>query len=112
MARFVKGDIVVVPFPFSSTTGEKRRPALVIASWRCLNTTDYLLCMISSQNVNEPYIMPLDQSDIAQGSFSYQSYLRPTYLFTVGERRITKKIAKLKEAKFQDVIANITRAIE
>jgi len=32
MERFVKGDVVVIPFPFSDLTGAKRRPALVIAN--------------------------------------------------------------------------------
>ncbi len=31
MARFIKGDVVVVPFPFSDLTRAKRRPALVVA---------------------------------------------------------------------------------
>jgi mRNA interferase MazF len=31
MERFVKGDVVVVPFPFSDLTRAKRRPSLVIA---------------------------------------------------------------------------------
>ena len=31
MAKFIKGDVVVVPFPFSDLTNAKRRPALVIA---------------------------------------------------------------------------------
>jgi len=31
MAKFVKGDIVVVPFPFSDSTQAKRRPALILA---------------------------------------------------------------------------------
>lgn len=28
----MKGDIVVIPFPFSDLSGSKRRPALVIAN--------------------------------------------------------------------------------
>jgi len=32
VAKFVKGDVVVVPFPFSNLSQSKRRPALVIAS--------------------------------------------------------------------------------
>jgi len=33
MARFIKGDVVVVPFPFSDLTQVKRRPALVVATF-------------------------------------------------------------------------------
>jgi hypothetical protein len=33
MERFVKGEVVVVPFPFSDLTQAKRRPALVITEW-------------------------------------------------------------------------------
>jgi mRNA interferase MazF len=31
MAKFVKGDVVVIPFPFSDLSQSKRRPALVLA---------------------------------------------------------------------------------
>ena len=49
MARFVKGDVVVVPFPFSNLTEAKKRPALVIA---VLSGDDVILCQITSQTVS------------------------------------------------------------
>ncbi len=45
MEKFVKGDIVVVPFPFSNLTRAKRRPALVITP---LAGDDVILCQITS----------------------------------------------------------------
>ena len=32
MAKFMKGDVVVVPFPFSDLSQSKRSPALVITA--------------------------------------------------------------------------------
>jgi len=34
MARFVVGDVVVVPFPFADLSGAKRRPAVVVRNAR------------------------------------------------------------------------------
>ena len=31
MGKFVKGDVVIIPFPFSDLTGNKKRPAFVVA---------------------------------------------------------------------------------
>ncbi len=55
MATFIKGDIIVVPFPFSDLTQVKHRPALVIAS---LTGNDLILCQITSQNVTDIYAIP------------------------------------------------------
>ncbi|TET61184.1 MAG: hypothetical protein E3J52_01960 [Promethearchaeota archaeon] len=44
MARFIKGDVVIVPFPFSDLTKSKRRPALVISN---LKGDDIILCQIT-----------------------------------------------------------------
>jgi mRNA interferase MazF len=49
MAAFVKGDRVVVPFPFSDLSNAKRRPALVIAK---LTRNDLILCLITSYQSN------------------------------------------------------------
>ena len=45
MEKFVKGAVVVIPFPFSNLAGTKRRPALVLAD---LPGDDIILCQITS----------------------------------------------------------------
>ena len=64
MARPVKGDVVVVPFPFSDLAQAKRRPALVIAE---LEGDDLILCQITSRQVRDKYAVSLEQSDFESG---------------------------------------------
>ena len=65
MARFVKGDVVVVPCPFSDLSQAKRRPALVLVE---LSGDDRILCQITSQQVRDRYAIELDDSDFEVGS--------------------------------------------
>ncbi len=46
MARFVGGDVVVVPFPFTDLSSAKVRPALALAAF---SRGDLILCQITSQ---------------------------------------------------------------
>ena len=50
MERFVKGNVVIIPFPFSDLSDSKRRPALVLAD---LQGNDIILCQITSQNSSD-----------------------------------------------------------
>lgn len=112
MAAFIKGDIVVVPFPFSVGTGSKRRPALVVASWPFADGTDFLLCLISSQAVSDPYIMKLEAGDIQGGTLSRQSYVRPSYLFAVDEGLIVYKVGALANDRLTQVVEKIISVLQ
>ncbi|KAF5410691.1 MAG: hypothetical protein C5S43_04360 [Candidatus Methanocomedens sp.] len=46
MARFIKGDVVVLLFPFLDLTQSKKRPALVVAD---LKGNDVILCQITGR---------------------------------------------------------------
>jgi mRNA interferase MazF len=73
VARFIKGDIVVVPFPFSDLTNAKRRPALVMTA---LEGDDLILCQITSQRVRDKYAIDLDDDDFESGALRQKSSIR------------------------------------
>lgn len=96
MSKYKRGDVIVVPFPFSGAPGEKPRPALVLATTPFANRTDYVVCIISSQSAPDPQIIPLEVADVQGGALRKRSYLRPTYLFTTGENRIQGKAGEMR----------------
>ncbi len=109
MATFVKGDVVVIPFPFSDLTQAKRRPALVLAT---LKGNDLILCQITSQNVRDDYAIPLDNSDFQTGSLKQASNIRPNRVFTADKRIILYKVGELKREKTKSVIKKIIHILE
>ncbi len=78
MARFVKGDIVVIPFPFSDLSGAKRRPALVITN---LKGEDLILCQITSKKVKDEYAITITDEDFDEGSLKQESNVKPNKIF-------------------------------
>lgn len=64
MDIFVKGDVVVVSFPFSDMSGSKKRPALVVAQ---LHGDDVILCQITTPARPDSYSLPLLKMDFAAG---------------------------------------------
>ena len=70
MAKFVKGDIVVVPFPFSDLTNAKRRPAFVLS---VLPGDDIILCQITSRDTKDEFAIKLKSTDFTEGSLPVES---------------------------------------
>ena len=101
MGRFVKGDVVVVPFPFSDLTLSRRRPALVLAD---LTGDDLILCQITSQSVRDMYSVELLDSDFVSGGLHKPSNIRPNRLFTADIHIILYKTGSLKKEKTEGVI--------
>ncbi len=101
MGRFVRGDVVVVPFPFSDLSLSKRRPALVLAD---LAGDDLILCQITSQSVRDSYSLELLDSDFDSGSLRKPSNIRPNRLFTADRHIILYKTGSLKKEKIEGVI--------
>jgi len=100
---FVKGDVVVLPFPFSAAPGSKRRPAVVVASWTYAGSTDYLVSLISSQRDQHPTTIELDDVDLLGGTLNLKSYIRSPYLFAADESLIAYRIGSLAPSKLAEL---------
>jgi len=102
--RFIKGDIVVVPFPFSNLYSSKKRPALVLAD---SGGDDVILCRITSQNVKDDLAIMVELSDVENGSLNTISNVRPNKLFTADKNIISYKIGNLTAVKMEKVIESV-----
>ena len=108
MAKFIKGDVVVVPFPFSDLTQAKRRPALVISK---IEGDDLILCQITSQSIKDNYAISLDDKDFETGSLKQPSNIRPNRIFTADNHIVLYKVGNLKIEKLNKVIEKVVEII-
>lgn len=109
MEGFVKGDVVVAPFPYSDFTQLKQRPALVLA---VLQGNDLILCEITSQRVRNQYVIPISNADFTAGSLSQDSNIRPEKITTIDRRLIRYKVGNLRSEKVSEVIRKIVEILE
>ena len=109
MARFVKGEVVVIPFPFSDLSQAKRRPALVLAP---LVGEDVILCQITSKGIRDNYAISLDDADFESGGLKQASNLRPNRLFTADIHIILYRVGNIKKEKLNEVVEAIIEIVK
>ena len=109
MAKSVNGDIVIIPFPLSDLTQNKRRPALIIS---VLNGDDIILTQITSQNVKDNYAIQIEDKDFKDGKLKQVSNVRPNRIFTADRHIILYKAASLKDKKFNEVLDRLIEIIK
>jgi mRNA interferase MazF len=108
MGAFVKGDVVVAPFPFSDLSAAKKRPALVVAT---LTGDDVILCQITSQAVADSYAVPLSDRDFTSGGLRQASNVRPNRLFTAEGSIILYSVGTISTAKMQEVLTKLVQIL-
>ena len=97
-----KGEVIVIPFPFSDLSAEKRRPALVLAVPR---KDELITCQITSQNTRPEYTISLSKTDFQHGELEVDpSYIRPNHIFTADPEIVCYSVGKLKPEKIQEVM--------
>ncbi len=104
-----RGDIVLVPFPFSDLTAAKRRPAVVL--WAHPARVDFLLAFISSQRIRGSEVgdVPLlpTHPEFSLTGLAAPSKIRTTKLVTLSGALLRRWLGRLGPL----LIADLDRAL-
>lgn len=107
MALYDVGAIVLTEFPSNDGGSFKDRPVLIIAALPFgSTTTDYLVCMITSQDPPDPNMISIVQSDLKRGAIS-KGWIRPMYMFNVTEADIRRSAGAVTNQKLSEVLDKI-----
>ena len=101
MGQFVKGDVVVIPFPFTDLSGSKKRPAFVIAD---LPGDDIIVCQITSKPKSDPLALSIGVPDFISGGLPVGSFIRPNKIFTADKNIILSVAGRLVETKIHEAL--------
>jgi len=104
MGKFVVGEVVAVPFPFSDLSGKKLRPAVIVAS---VDFDDLIFCQITSRDRSRDGAIKLSSVDFQDGSLPLTSYARPDKLFTGEASIIVKSRGKLTKQTKSSLLKSI-----
>jgi mRNA interferase MazF len=103
-----RGDIVLVPFPFTDLSATKRRPAVVV--WADSSGEDYVLAFISSRDISpsvaDIVLLPT-HPEFALTGLSVPSRIRTTKLVTLARPLLRRWLGRLGPL----LIADLDRAL-
>ena len=106
MGTFVRGQVVVLPFPFSNLKRKRRRPALVLANLG--NYNDLIVCMITAKPAG--FSVKITDYDFEHGKLDCQtSYVRPDRLFTAESTVIKRTAGTLTQSKMDEILSEVCR---
>lgn len=108
MEKFIKGDVIVLPFPFTDLSASKRRPALILSD---RIGDDFIMLQITSRNVRDRYAIPLSENDFCSGSLHLESNIRPNRIFTLDSSLILYKAGHLSDQKLDECIRHVHKII-
>jgi len=111
---YKRGDIVLVPFPFTDLSSAKQRPALVISPDN-LNSVrdDLLLVAITSQIpaglASDEMLVP--QSDLLSCGLPKPSVIRLTKIVALHRRLVLKRIGSMPASTLVQVLSRIRQLL-
>lgn len=89
-----RGDLLLVPFPFTDLSAAKRRPVLAITASDSYG--DFIALPVTSRPQAE-YGLPITTADMADGSLPASSWIRTNRIVTLNSGLVVKTIGRVSE---------------
>ena len=105
-----RGDVVLVPFPFTDLSTTKQRPALVVSpdAWNAAQSDVLLVAITSQLNVTPgPQDIVLAPADVIAGGLPKPSRIRTTKLFTMHQGLLKRTLGHLPDATTSAALAQL-----
>ena len=104
MEGFVKGDVVVIEFPYSNLKESKRRPVLIL---KVPKGEDIIVLQITSSSYENLVEILIKKEDFGQGSLKRDSHVRIDKIASIDKSLIKYKVGSLKKEKFSKIVDGV-----
>lgn len=97
-----RGDLVLIPFPFSDLQATKKRPVLALTSPD--RHGDFICLAVTSVPQPSPNIL-IDTTNLSTGSLPKVSWVRVDKVFTLDHRLMIKEFGRLNNGSLNRILA-------
>jgi len=91
---FERGDLLLVPFPFTDLSAAKRRPVLALTA--PYGYGDFVALPVTSRP-QSAHGVPLTRADLMRGSLPTASWIRTDRIVTLNASLVVKSIGRVSE---------------
>jgi len=111
--RSKRGDIVLVPFPFTDLSSSKKKTRVLSSppDWFSSSNQDLVPVAITSQIGDDPRSVLLDETDFLGGKLPKRSMVKLAKVFTIHSALIGKRIWAITESKLEEILKAIRASI-
>ena len=104
MEGLVRGDIIVIDFPFSSLKESKRRPVLIL---KAPKGGDVIVNQITGSSYEKSVEIKIENKDFRQGSLKRESFVRVDKIGSIEKSLVKYKVGSLNPEKFKNILEKI-----
>ena len=99
-----KGDIVLVPFPFTNLLSDKVRPALVISVKNDIDTTVAFISSVITENIlKTELVLEKDHSDFPLTGLKKPSVFKTGKILTLEKEKILRRLGRISPALQKEI---------